>query len=117
MEKINDIEAIIPSETGDYIILLYALVSLVALLLLLLFWKFWQKQKRKPPHPFDSLDFSKVDRELLYDFTVIAKKLKPCEGLEELLEKLELYKYKRESDPINPQIIEAIREYIERCKQ
>ena len=117
MEKINDIEAIIPSEIEHYTPLLFALLVGLIIVALLLFWSFWKKRNKKPLHPFDSLDFSRVDKDLLYNFTIIAKKLKPCEGLEELLEKLEPYKYKRESDSIDPQIIEAIREYIKRCRQ
>ena len=117
MEKINDIEAIIPSEIEYYTTMLVALLIGIILLVLFLLWNFWKKRNKKPPHPFDSLDFSKVNRDLLYDFTVIAKKLKRCDGLEELLERLKPYKYKRESDPIDPKIIEAIREYIQRCRQ
>ena len=117
MEKINDIEAIIPSEIEHYTPLLLALLVSLSLLALLMFWSFWKKRNKRPPHPFDSLDLKRVNKELLYNFTITAKKLEPCDGFEELLEKLEPYKYKRESDPIDPQIIEAIREYIERCKQ
>ena len=117
MEKINDIEAIIPSEIEHYTPLLLALLVGLIIVALLLLWSFWKKRNRKPPHPFDSLDLRRVDKELLYNFTITAKKLPAKEGLEELLEKLKPYKYKRESDPIDPEIIEAIREYIERCKQ
>ena len=117
MEKINDIEVIIPSEIEHYTPLLLALLVGLIMVALLLLWSFWKKRNRKPSHPFDSLDLNRANKELLYNFTIMAKKLPAKEGLEELLAKLEPYKYKRESDPIDPQIIEAIREYIERCKQ
>ena len=117
MEKINDIEAIIPSEIEHYTPLLSTLLVGIILLALLMLWSFWKKQNKRPSHPFDSLDFTSVNKDLLYNFTIIAKKLEPCEGFEKLLAKLEPYKYKRESDPIDLEIIEAIREYIKRCRQ
>jgi len=117
MEKINDIEAIIPSQIEHYFNFLILIIVGMALLIFLILWRVLRKRKATKKHPFESLDFNKIDKDLLYNFTLIAKKLPPKEGLEELLEKLEPYKYKRESEPIDEVLIEEIREYIKRCQE
>lgn len=117
MEKINDIEPIIPSQIEHYTTLYIVIFALTIFFGIFLLWRFWKKRRVQKVHPFDRLDYSTIDKEFLYNFTLLAKRLPHKEGLDELLSKLEPYKYKRESEAIDPAVIEAVKEYIKRCRQ
>jgi hypothetical protein len=117
MEMINDIAPITTSEYGSFLeILIYIGVAIILFVVLNFVAKLLNSKKEKKDSAFDALDLENINKETLYNFTVIAKKAKRCEGLESLLEKLEPYKYKPNSEAISEEIGNEIREYIEKCR-
>jgi len=112
MDKLNDIEPIIDN---GFEAIIYASASLsisILIVLLYLFFKYRYKRE-KETNPYKKLDFSKPDKELIYNFTKIAKTQESKEGLEELLKELEEYKYSLNAKEIDEEIIDKIREYVE----
>jgi len=116
MEKINDIEPIIENNFVYYIYSFYALIALFILTILIYFVKQKFKAKELAKSPFEELDFSNINKDLLYKFTTIAIKHCKKDELEELLKKLEPYKYRVDAKAIDSEIILEIKEYIIRCK-
>ncbi len=115
---IHDIEAITRSSYGAYIELAtYILAAVILFTLLLLLGKVFKHKAKKEQLWFEELDLEHLDKEGLYKFTVLAKKYGKQEGLYELLELLEPYKYKSTTTPPPKEVVDAIREYIEQCKQ
>lgn len=117
MNEINDIAPITTSQYGSFLeLLIYVIVALLLFMLFYLLGKFMRSKREEQRCVFDSLNLESIDKEELYNFTIIAKKAKRCEGLESLLEKLEPYKYKAKSVTVSKEIINEIREYIEKCR-
>ena len=112
MDKLNDIEPIIDSGFGIVIYIGIALTLSILFVLLYIFFKYRKKGANKA-NPYESLDFSKPSKELIYNFTKIAKTQEPKEGLKELLKELEEYKYSPKAKEIDEEIIGKIREYVE----
>jgi len=115
MDKLNDIEPIIDSGFEIVIYMSVALTLSMLFVLLYLFFKYRKKDIKKT-NPYESLDFSKPSKELIYNFTKIAKTQEPKEGLEELLKELEEYKYSPNAKEIDKEIVDKIRKYIENEK-
>ncbi|HGZ70821.1 MAG TPA: hypothetical protein ENL00_04795 [Nitratifractor sp.] len=117
MSEINDIAPITTSQYGSLLeLLIYVIVALLLFILFYLLGKFMRSKREEQRCVFDTLNLESIDKEELYNFTIIAKKAKSCEGLESLLEKLEPYKYKAESEAISKEIANEIREYVEKCR-
>jgi len=112
MDELNDIEPIIDSGFGAVVYMSVVLTLSMLFVLLYLFFKYRKKGVNKA-NPYESLDFSKPNKELIYNFTKIAKTQEPKEGLDELLKELEEYKYSPNAKEIDKGIIDKIREYVE----
>jgi len=112
MDKINDIEEIISSNFVNTLYIIYAILTTVFLLLLFWIFKRFFLKKEKKINPFDSLNFDNPNRDLLYNFTVIAKEQKCEGGLNDILKKIEPFKYSNEEIEIPKELIEEIREYV-----
>jgi len=115
MDELNDIEPIIDSGFGAVVYMSVVLTLSMLFVLLYLFFKYRKKGVNKA-NPYESLDFSKPNKELIYNFTKIAKTQEPKEGLDELLKELEEYKYSPNAKEVDRDIIDKIREYIENEK-
>lgn len=109
MDSINDIEPIVENSFGYIFYILYAAILIVFLIAIIWFIK---RTKKREENPFDSLDFTKADRDLIYKFTIIAKEQGVNSKLEALLKELEPYKYSKEEKEIDSKIINKIKEYI-----
>ena len=112
MDKLNDIEPIIDSGFGVVVYISVALTLSMLFVLLYLFFKYRKKGVKKA-NPYESLDFGKPSKELIYNFTKIAKTQEPKEGLNELLKELQEYKYSPNAKEVDKEIVDKIREYIE----
>jgi len=116
MEKLNDIEPIVENSFIYYIYSFYIVVAFLILIILLYFVKQKIKTKELIKSPFEELDFNNINKDLLYNFTIIAIKHCKKDGLTELLKKIEPYKYRVDAKAIDQEIILEIKEYIKRCK-
>ena len=116
MEKINNIEPIIENNFVYYIYSFYVVLAILVLTIIIYFVKQKFKAKELAKSPFEELDFSNINKNLLYKFTTIAIKHCKKDELEELLKKLEPYKYRVNAKAIDSEIILEIKEYIKRCK-
>ena len=108
----NDIEPIINNDFYIYIYLLLSLVVAILVTLLVLFFRYRKSKKAAYKNPYESLDFSNPTKELLYQFTVIAKEQNKSPELEQLLKELESYKYSQNAKVIDEEIVDKIREFI-----
>jgi len=109
MDKFNDIEPIIENSFSNIIVFTAILAAILAVVALTSVFKYFKPKKKA--NPFDSLDFSKANKELIYKFTIIAKSHKKLSNLESLLEELEKYKYKKDTKKIDSQIVKKMQEY------
>ena len=112
MPNINDIEPIITNNFSIYIYLFLSLVVAILVTLLVLFFRYRKSKKVACKNPYESLDFSNPTKELLYQFTVIAKEQSQSSKLKPLLKELEPYKYSKEAKVIDKEIVAKIREFI-----
>ena len=112
MPNINDIEPIITNNFSIYIYLFLSLVVAILVTFLVLFFRYRKSKKAAYKNPYESLDFSNLTKELLYQFTVIAKEQNSSPKLEALLQELEPYKYSQNAKVIDEEIVDKIREFI-----
>ena len=113
MPNINDIEPIITTNIFNlYIYLFLSLVAAILITLLVLFLRY-KKSKKAPLNPYEKLDFNNANRDLLYQFSTIAKEHNPSAKLDTLLDELEEYKYSKNAKDINEQIINKIKAFIQ----
>ena len=113
MDSINDIEPIIENSFEYFFYALYAFIFLIVLVIAIFFIK---KLKQKKQNPYEKLDFSNPNKELLYQFSIIAKKQGENSKLKELLKELEPYKYSKNAKEIDKEIIDKIKAYIKDSK-
>ena len=112
MPNINDIEPIVTNSFNIYIYLFLSLVITILVTLLVLFFRYRKSKKVDCKNPYDNLDFNNPSRELLYEFTVIAKEHKQNSKLDALLKELEKYKYSKSAKDIDEDIINRLKEFI-----
>ena len=112
MPNINDIEPIITNNFSIYIYLFLSLLITVLITLLILFFRYRKGKIKACKNPYESLDFSNPKKELLYQFTIIAKEQNSSPKLEALLQELEPYKYSQNAKVIDEEIVDKIREFI-----
>ena len=112
MPNINDIEPIITNNFSIYIYLFLSLVIAILVTLLVLFFRYRKRVSKACKNPYESLDFSNPSKELLYQFSIIAKEHSKSVELDTLLEELEPYKYSKNTKDINSEIIEKIKQFI-----
>lgn len=118
MRVINDIEPIVSSTLLPYVPIVKAAFVVAAIVVFFVALKLLRlREKPKSQKSFGSLKIDRIDKEFLYAFTIEAKKSGCKEGLEELLIKIEPYKYKQESQPIDSVLKEEIQRYIKRCSK
>ena len=108
----NDIEPIITNDFYIYIYLLVSLVAAILITLLVLFFRYRKSKKVACKNPYKSLDFSNPTKELLYQFTVIAKEQNSSPKLEALLKELEPYKYSQNAKVVDEEVVAKIKEFI-----
>ena len=108
----NDIEPIITNNFSIYIYLSISLVVAILTILLVLFFRYRKSKKVACKNPYGSLDFSNPTKELLYQFTVIAKEQNSSPKLEALLKELEPYKYSQNAKVIDEKVVAKIKEFI-----
>ena len=113
----NDIEPIITNDFYIYIYLLVGLVAAILITLLVLFFRYRKSKKVACKNPYDSLDFSNPTKELLYQFTVIAKEQNSSPELEALLQELEPYKYSKNAKVVDEEIMAKIKEFISKDEE
>lgn len=119
MSNINDIEPIITNDFSIYIYLFLSLVLAILVTLLVLFFRYRKRVSKACKNPYESLDFSNPSKELLYQFSIIAKEYSKSVELDTLLEELEPYKYSKNAKEIDKKIVDKIRDFIKReelCK-
>lgn len=114
MDSINDIEPIVENSFEYLFLTIYALLFLIAAVVVYVVIK---RVNKKEKSPYDILDFNNPNKELLYLFTIIAKKEGLNSELKELLKELEPYKYSKDAKEIDSAIIGKIQEYIKRVKR
>ncbi len=112
MPNINDIEPIITNNFSIYIYLFLSLVVAILVTLLVLFFRYIKSKKVACKSPYESLDLTNPTKELLYQFTVIAKEQNSTPKVEALLKELEPYKYRKNAKVIDKEIVAKIREFI-----
>ena len=108
----NDIEPVINNDFYIYIYLLLSLVVAILVTLLVFFFRYRKSKKVACKNPYESLDFGNPTKELLYQFTVIAKEQNSSPELEQLLKELEPYKYSQNAKVIDEEIVDKIKEFI-----
>lgn len=117
MENLNDIKSMEIISFEFYEVLFIVLVLLLVIVVFFGFSKYFFK-KKNPLVPKDF--FQKDSKQLLYDFTLFVKQNKD-ENLEDelntILEKIEKYKYCKEEIPIEFEVIEAMKEYIQKLEE
>lgn len=116
MENLNDIAPVVTISFVKYKIALIVVLLLLVVLTFVLY-KYFSKKKA----PLVSGDFfQKEPKQLLYDFTLFVKEHRDeslKDELEILLGKLEKYKYRKEEIPLEPGVLEAMREYIKKLEE
>ena len=117
MPNINDIEPIITNNFNIYIYLSISLVVAILVTLLVLFFRYRKSKIVAYKNPYESLDCNTPTKELLYQFTVIAKEQNQSSMLEALLKELEPYKYSQNSKAVDKEIISKIKEFIKEAQQ
>ena len=113
MDSINDIEPIIENSFEYFFYALYTFIFLIVFVIAIFFIK---KLKQKKQNPYEKLDFSNPNRELLYQFSIIAKKQGENNKLKEILKELEPYKYSKNAKEIDSKIVDKIKAYIKDSK-
>ena len=116
MPNINDIEPIIANNFSIYIYLFLSLLITVLITLLILFFRYRKGKIKACKNPYESLDFSNPKKELLYQFTIIAKEQNQSPKLEQLLKELEPYKYSKNAKIVDVEIVTKIKKFIEEVK-
>jgi len=109
MDSINDIEPIVENSFGYIFYILYGAIFLITIIFVIWLLKRTNKKKK---NPYSLLDFTAPNKELLYQFTIIAKEEGINKELEELLKELEAYKYSKDAKEVDSYIIEKIKNYI-----
>lgn len=113
MQNINDIEPIINNDFNIYIYLFLSLLVAILVTLLVLFFRYRNRKVVSCKDPYQSLDFKHSTKELLYQFTVIAKEQNQTPRLDALLKELEPYKYSKDAKSIDSKIIDKIKLFIQ----
>ena len=113
MDNINDIEPIIEN---NFVYIFYALYAFIFLISVVFIFFLIKKLKLKKQNPYAKLDFNNPNKELLYQFSIIAKEQGENSKLKELLKELEPYKYSKNAKEIDSEIINKIKAYIKDCK-
>lgn len=117
MKNLHDIKPVELISFELYELLFIGVVLLLIVVLLFSFYKYSFNQKTSLiPQDF----FDKDSKQLLYDFTLFAKQNKD-ESLEDelhtILTKIEKYKYRKEQIPLEPQVIESMKKYIQKLEE
>ena len=122
LDKLKDIKAsnIIQIDFLPYILVCFGiLVVIVCLIFLFIYLK--NKRKKRPTKiqlakkNLKNIDFTQNTKEIVYYFTINAYDCledKNKEELEQLVQKLEPYKYKKVVTKINKDLIDDMNEYI-----
>lgn len=117
MKNLNDIKSMEMISFGFYEVIFIALFLGVALGIFFAFSQYFFKKKNSLlPKDF----FQKDSKQLLYDFTLFVKQNKDDhleDELDALLKRIEKYKYQKEEIPIESEVIEAMKEYIQKLEE
>ena len=122
LDKLKDIKSsnIIQIDFLPYIFIGTCLIILLIVLVMTIIY-FKNKRKKKPSkiqiakQNLKNMDFSKDTKEIVYRFTVNAYECledKNKDELEQLVSKLEPYKYKQVVTNVSPDLIEDMKDYI-----
>lgn len=117
MKNLHGIKPVELISFGFYEVIFIVFVLLVVIIVCFGFYKYFFTKKTS----LVSKDFFKKDtKQLLYDFTLFAKQNRD-ENLEDelhtILTKIEKYKYHKEQIPLEPQVIESMKKYIQKLEE
>lgn len=122
MKNLHDIKPVEIISFGFYEVIFIVFVLLVVIIVCFGFYKyFFTKKKSLVSKSLVSKDFFQKDsKQLLYDFTIFIKQNKNANLENEfnvILKKIEKYKYCKEQIPLEPEVIDAMKKYIQKLEE